>query len=57
MFRRWALKRHWHVHTNIPLEQMIDPTDEAKLHQSDWSTQRISVALCEAISKAPAAAT
>jgi hypothetical protein len=49
--------RHWHVHNNVPLEQMIDPTDEAKLHQSDWSTQRISVALCEAISKAPAAAT
>ena len=57
VFRRWAMMRHWHVHNNVPLEQMIDPTDEAKLHQSDWSTQRISVALCEAISKAPAAAT
>jgi GDSL-like Lipase/Acylhydrolase family len=57
VFRRWALMQYWHVHNNIPLEQMIDPTDDAKLHQSDWSTQRISVALCEAISKAPAAAT
>lgn len=56
VFRRWALMQYWHVHNNIPLEQMIDPTDEAKLHQSDWSTQRVSVALCEAISKAPAAA-
>jgi len=35
--------------------QMLDPTDPDKLHQSDWSTRRISVALCEAISKAPAA--
>ena|SRR5215468_8845049 len=57
VFRRWALMQYWHVHNNIPLEQMIDPTDDAKLHQSDWSTQRVSVALCEAISKAPAAAT
>ena len=56
VFRRWALMQYWHVHNNIPLEQMIDPTDDAKLHQSDWSTQRVSVALCEAISKAPAAA-
>jgi hypothetical protein len=57
VFRRWALMQYWHVHNNIPLEQMIDPTDDAKLHQSDWSTQRVSVALCEAISKAPPAAT
>jgi hypothetical protein len=57
VFQRWALMRHWHLDDKIPLERMIDPTDDAKLHQSDWSTQRISVALTEAISKAPAAAT
>jgi GDSL-like Lipase/Acylhydrolase family len=58
VFRRWALMRHWHVEDNISLERLIDPTDsDDKLHQSDWSTQRVSVALCEAISKAPAAAT
>ena len=56
-FRRWALMRHWHIHDNVPLERMIDPTDDARLHQSDWSTRRVSVALCEAISKAPAAVT
>lgn len=55
-FKRWALMRHWHIHDNIPLERMIDPTDEARLHQSDWSTRWVAVALCEAISKAPAAA-
>ena len=57
VFRRWALMRHWHVQNNISFERMLDPTDPDKLHQSDWSTQRVSVALCEAISKAPAAAT
>ena len=55
VFRRWALMRHWHVQNDIPFDRMIDPTDPDKLHQSDWSTQRVSVALCEAISKAPAA--
>lgn len=56
VFRRWALMRHWHVQNDIPFERMIDPTDPDKLHQSDWTTQRIAIALCEAISKAPAAA-
>src|SRR4051794_8234570 len=56
VFRRWALMRHWHIQNEIPFDRMLDPTDPDKLHQSDWSTQRISVALCEAISKAPAAA-
>jgi hypothetical protein len=53
VFRRWALMRHWHVENGISFEQMLEPADPDKLHQSDWSTQRLSVALCEAISKAP----
>ena len=56
LFRRWALMRYWHVQNNIGFDQMLDPTDiPAKLHQSDWSTQRISLALCDAITKAPPA--
>jgi hypothetical protein len=56
LFRRWALMRHWHVQNNIGFDQMLDPTDiPDKLHQSDWSTQRISLALCDAITKAPPA--
>jgi hypothetical protein len=51
VFRRWALMRHWHVHNNISFEQMLDPTDPDKLHQSDWSTLRVSVALRDAIAK------
>jgi hypothetical protein len=53
LFRRWALMRHWHVHNNIGLHRMHDPTDPDKLHQSDWSTRRVAQALCEAIAKAP----
>jgi hypothetical protein len=52
VFRRWALMRHWHVHNNISFERMLDQTDETKLHQSDCSTLRFSVALRDAIVKA-----
>ncbi len=52
VFRRWALMRHWHVHNNVAFEQLLDPTDQPdRLHQSDWSTLRISQALCEAITR------
>lgn len=53
LFRRWALMRHWHVHNDIALDRMFDPTDPDKLHQSDWSTRRVSQALCQAIAEAP----
>ena len=52
VFRRWALMRHWHVHNNVSFERMLDTTDQDKLHQSDWSTLRISRALCDTITKA-----
>jgi hypothetical protein len=51
VFRRWALMRHWHVHNSIGFEQMLDRTDPDQLHQSDWSTLRISRALCDAITR------
>lgn len=56
LFRRWALMRHWHVHNDIELDRMFDPTDPDRLHQSDWSTRRVSQALCQAITGAPPAA-
>jgi hypothetical protein len=53
LFRRWALMRRWHVHDNIGLDRLFDPTDSHdKLHQSDWSTLLVSKALCEAIARA-----
>lgn len=51
VFRRWAPMRHWHVHNNISFEQMLDPTDPDHLHQSDWITLRVSVALRDAIAQ------
>ena len=53
LFRRWALMRHWHVHNDIALDRMFDPTDPDKLHQSNWSTRRVAQALCQAITGAP----
>ncbi|MBH5367338.1 SGNH/GDSL hydrolase family protein [Bradyrhizobium glycinis] len=52
LFRRWSLMRHWHVHNNVSFEQLIDPSDPDKLHQNDWSTQQVSLALKNAIIKA-----
>lgn len=54
LFQRWALMRHWHVQNNVPLEQMLDPSDPDQLHQGDWSTQQVSLALKNAIVKAAA---
>jgi len=56
VFRRWELMRHWHLHNNISFERMLDPTDHDNLHQSDWSTLRVSQALCDAIANALPAA-
>lgn len=56
VFHRWALMRHWHVHNNIGLDRMIDPTDGDRLHQSDGSTLRLSRGLSDTIRKAVAAA-
>ena len=55
LFRRWALMRHWHIDNGIALDRMFAPTDPDKLHQSDWSTRRVSQALCQAITGAPPA--
>jgi hypothetical protein len=55
VFHRWALMRHWHVHNSISFERMLDPTDDAQLHQSDASTQRLARGLCDTIVKAVAA--
>ena len=52
LFRRWALMRHWHIHNNVPLSDMIDPDDrDDHLHQNDWSTMQVSKALLMAINK------
>jgi hypothetical protein len=50
VFRRWALMRHWHVHDNVSLTDMIDPADQPdQLHQNDWSSMQVSKTLFTAI--------
>jgi hypothetical protein len=51
LFRRWALMRHWHIHNNVALADMIDPDDGDVLHQNDWSTMQVSKALLTAFKK------
>ncbi|MDA9509504.1 GDSL family lipase [Bradyrhizobium sp. CCBAU 11386] len=52
LFQRWALMRHWHVQNNVSFEQLLDTSDPDQLHQSDWSTMQVSLALKNAIIKA-----
>ena len=49
LFRRFDLMRRWHEVENSSFDRIIDPSDSDRLHQSDWSAQRIGQALCEVI--------
>jgi hypothetical protein len=49
LFDRYGLMRRWSVEDGVPLETMVDPNDETRLHQSDWSTGALSRALTWAI--------
>jgi hypothetical protein len=49
LFRRFELMRRWHKIEKYSFDQMIDPSDADRLHQSDWSARRIGLALCEVI--------
>jgi hypothetical protein len=57
VFRRFALMRHWNKDRNIPIDQMIDPTDPSHLHQSEWCTSCITAALEALIADGAARAT
>ena len=49
LFRRFDLMRRWHEAERSSFDRMIDSSDSDRLHQSDWSAQRIGLALCEVI--------
>jgi hypothetical protein len=49
LFRRFDLMSRWHKIERYSFDRMIDPSDVDRLHQSDWSAQRIGLALCEVI--------
>jgi acyl-CoA thioesterase I len=52
LFRRFALMRRW-VEDNIPIANLVDPTDPDQLHMSDWATNCVTQALDSAIKGAP----
>ncbi|MET4390180.1 hypothetical protein ABIB73_005962 [Bradyrhizobium sp. F1.4.3] len=54
LFQRWALMRHWHIQNNVSFAQLLDTSDPDQLHQSDWSTMEVSLALTNSIIKAAA---
>src|SRR5262249_28723389 len=49
LFRRFDLMRRWHEVEKNSFDRMIDLSDVDRLHQSDWSAQRIGQTLCEVI--------
>jgi hypothetical protein len=52
VFRRFALMKRWTVDDGIPIEDLIDPDDREKLHQSEWGTTCVTQALAGAIIEA-----
>jgi hypothetical protein len=55
LFRRFAMMRKWHEVERFSFDTMVDPRDETRLHQSDYSAQRIGYELCETIVNAAGA--
>ena len=52
LFRRFAMMRKWHEIEKFSFDTMVDPTDPTRLHQSDYSTQRVAFELGETIAAA-----
>lgn len=51
VFHRFEMMRKWHVIEGQSFDRLIDPNDTDRLHQSDWSAQRIGYELCEEIAR------
>jgi GDSL-like Lipase/Acylhydrolase family len=49
LFKRFELMKCWYEIGKFSFEQMVDPTDPARLHQSEWATRMVSVALRDVI--------
>jgi lysophospholipase L1-like esterase len=52
LFQRFKLMKGWYDLARIPLDQMVDPGDTSRLHQSEWATQQVSEKLHDVISDA-----
>jgi acyl-CoA thioesterase-1 len=53
VFHRFALMERWCVQDGIPIDELIDPTDNDRLHMSEWATNCVTEALYGAIAGAP----
>jgi lysophospholipase L1-like esterase len=49
VFRRFAFMKGLYQVEQVSFDRMVDPTDETRLHDSDWTTQRVAWALKLAI--------
>lgn len=49
VFRRFAFMKALHEVERVSFDRMVDPTDNDRLHDSDWATQRVAWALQLAI--------
>jgi hypothetical protein len=49
VFRRFAFMKGLHQVEQVSFDRMVDPTDDSRLHDSDWATQRVAWAVKLAI--------
>ena len=49
VFRRFAFMKGLYQVEQVSFDRMVDPTDETRLHDSDWATQRVAWAVKLAI--------
>nr|WP_246584003.1 GDSL-type esterase/lipase family protein [Bradyrhizobium iriomotense] len=52
VFRRFALMKGWHEVAQISFDRLVDPGDDSRLHASDWTTDKMSWQLADAIAVA-----
>jgi lysophospholipase L1-like esterase len=49
LFRRFELMKGWHEVENISFDRIVDPGDNTRLHDSDWTTRRLTEVLANLI--------
>jgi lysophospholipase L1-like esterase len=49
LFRRFKLMKGWHEVEKISFDQIVDPGDNTRLHDSDWATRRLTEILGDLI--------
>ena len=59
LFGRFTLMKGWHEIERISFDTMVDPGDTDRLHDSDWTTQRLAWVLkdiiIDGVNRAPSA--